>query len=94
MNEDIVAIVSTFITVIVLGLGIPLVRAHVRRRELALLRPPVDSGTSERLDRIEQGVEAIAVEVERIAEGQRFVTRLLAERPMDRSALSGEQREG
>ena len=34
-----------------------------------------------RLDRLEQAVDAIAIEVERISEGQRFVTRILAERP-------------
>ena len=35
--------------------------------------------TARRLDRIEQAVEAVAIEVERISEGQRFVTRLLSE---------------
>lgn len=35
--------------------------------------------TAQRLDRIEQAVEAVAIEVERISEGQRFVTRLLSE---------------
>ena len=40
----------------------------------------------ERLTRIEQAVDAIAVEVERMGEGQRFVTKLLAER--DAPALS------
>ena len=34
---------------------------------------------SRRLERLEQGVDAIAIEVERISEGQRFVTRLLSE---------------
>lgn len=33
-----------------------------------------------RLDRIEHAVEAIAIEIERMGEGQRFVTRLLSER--------------
>jgi hypothetical protein len=33
-----------------------------------------------RLARIEQAVDAIAVEVERVSEGQRFTTKLLAER--------------
>ena len=33
-----------------------------------------------RNDRMEQAIEAIAIEVEREAEGQRFVTKLLAER--------------
>ena len=34
---------------------------------------------SERLQRLEQGMEAIAIEVERISEGQRYVTRLMSE---------------
>jgi hypothetical protein len=34
---------------------------------------------AERLARVEASVDAIAVELERVAEGQRFVTRLLAE---------------
>jgi hypothetical protein len=33
-----------------------------------------------RLERIEQAVDTIAIEMERIGEGQRFVTKLLAER--------------
>jgi hypothetical protein len=33
-----------------------------------------------RIERIEQAIDAIAVEVERVSEGQRFVTRLLSER--------------
>jgi hypothetical protein len=34
----------------------------------------------ERLQRIEQAVDAIAIEVERMSESQRFVTKVLAER--------------
>jgi hypothetical protein len=45
----------------------------------------VDSGRSfeieARLERIEQAVETIALEMERVGEGQRFVTKLLADRP-------------
>lgn len=33
-----------------------------------------------RLDRIEQAVDTIAIEVERISEGQRFTSKLLAEK--------------
>ena len=35
----------------------------------------------ERIGRIEQAVESVAEEVERIGEGQRFVTKLFAESP-------------
>ena len=34
----------------------------------------------QRLKRIEQAVDAIAIEVERISEGQRFTTKLLSDR--------------
>lgn len=37
----------------------------------------------DRLARIEQGMDAVAVEVERISEAQRFTTRLLSERPKE-----------
>jgi hypothetical protein len=46
-------------------------------------REPVDLENSPRLQRIEQAVEAIAVEVERIGEAQRFTTKLFAERQLD-----------
>jgi len=42
--------------------------------------PPTAPESTERLERIEQAVDAIAIEVERVSEGQRFVTRLLSER--------------
>ncbi len=42
--------------------------------------PAVDLENSPRLQRIEQAIEAIAVEVERIGEAQRFTTKLLSER--------------
>ena len=37
-------------------------------------------GAQERFDQLQQSVDAIAVEVERIAEAQRFSAKLLAER--------------
>jgi hypothetical protein len=60
----------------------PLARALARRLEAGTRSaPPGLLGVEERLDRIERSVESIAVEVERVSEGQRFVTKLLAERP-------------
>ncbi|HEX3158836.1 MAG TPA: hypothetical protein VHQ45_09995 [Gemmatimonadaceae bacterium] len=38
----------------------------------------------QRLGRIEQAVDAIAIEMERVSEGQRFTTKLLADRIPDR----------
>jgi len=39
-------------------------------------------GGNERLERLEQAVEAIAIEVERVGEGQRYLTRVLESRPL------------
>ena len=39
-----------------------------------------------RLERMEQAIDAMATEVERVAEGQRFTSRLLAERQEERQA--------
>ncbi|MFL5637919.1 MAG: hypothetical protein ACJ78M_00965 [Gemmatimonadaceae bacterium] len=41
--------------------------------------PQMLSGDSERLQRLDHGMEAMAIEIERISEGQRFVTKLLSE---------------
>ena len=58
-------------------------RADTRARE----------ASEARMTRLEQAIEAIAVEVERIAEGQRFVTKLLAERAPDRHLLDASRPE-
>jgi len=44
----------------------------------------------QRLERLEQGMDAIAIEIERISEGQRFVTKLLSESqpPLNAARLS------
>ncbi len=42
--------------------------------------PKLDTETQERMRRLESAVDTVAIEVERISEGQRFVTKLLAER--------------
>jgi hypothetical protein len=56
-------------------------RAYIRRLELkSQPRPTTSLADEERLERIERAVEAVAIEVERISEGQRFTTRLLADR--------------
>ncbi|MFL5505023.1 MAG: hypothetical protein ACJ799_13550 [Gemmatimonadaceae bacterium] len=41
--------------------------------------PPIFTETAQRLERLEGAVDAIAIEVERISEGQRFVTKLLSD---------------
>ena len=87
MNEDILAIGGFFFTVIVVALGYPLIRSWTKRKEMELKSPPMDHERDRRLERIEHAIEAMAIEVERISEGQRFVTKLLAERQRELAAL-------
>jgi hypothetical protein len=70
---------ATFLT---LALALPISIAWAKRILRRTPRTtPVPSDVTNRLERIEQAVDTIAIEVERISEGQRFVTRLMAERP-------------
>ena len=72
-----------FATIAIIALGIPIIRAITRRLERGPSAAALSQQTSpevlSRLERIEQGVEAIAVEVERIAEAQRFSAKIMAE---------------
>lgn len=72
----IVAIVFGTMSAIVL----PIVRAWARRVEGRSNAALPLASVEDRLDRIERAVESIALEVERVSEGQRFVTKLLAEK--------------
>ena len=54
-------------------------KAIVNRRPVNA-QLPASRDTTDRLARIEAAVDAMSVEVERISEGQRFVTRALSER--------------
>jgi hypothetical protein len=91
-DEDIIAIVGFFATAIIISIGIPLVRGLVRRWDRTDARPAIPADTTARLERIEQAVDAMSIEVERIAEGQRFVTRMLSERSPERVAVRGDER--
>ena len=78
-GEEVAIVAIVFGTVS--AIGFPLARAFARRIEGGRRdATPMPADVSDRLDRIERGVEAIALEVERISEGQRFVTKLMAER--------------
>jgi hypothetical protein len=74
---------SGFVIVVlaIVAIFYPLMRAFARRLEGGGRRPESIDGTSaERLQRIEQAVDAMAIEIERISEGQRFTTKLLSAR--------------
>jgi hypothetical protein len=71
---------SIVFTVCVLGpLAAGFARALWKRASRPAAPPPVFNEAAQRLERLEGAVDAIAIEIERISEGQRFVTKLLSE---------------
>jgi hypothetical protein len=68
--------VGFFITCAVIIVGWPISRALGRRFERRGAPPALEAGMTEQLQRIEQSVEAMAIEVERISESQRFLAKL------------------
>lgn len=68
-----------FAMVVAIVIGRPMVKAIAAKAEAESKRPQIPAEVANRLERIEQAVDAIAVEIERISEGQRFTTKLLSE---------------
>jgi hypothetical protein len=87
VDPDILVPISFFVTVAFVAVGFPLARAKARAMDRNAQQPKLPPEVGQRLERMEQAIDAIAVEVERISEGQRFTTRLLSERLKDPAAL-------
>jgi len=79
MGPEIAVPLGAFATAIICAIGIPLARAYSRRMDAESRNPRLPREVTDRLERIEQMIEAVAIEVERISEGQRFTTKLLSE---------------
>ena len=79
LSSDQITAVSIVLIVLVL---FPIALALARllwKRATAPIRPTLPAEASHRLERLEQAVDTVAVEMERVSEGQRFMTRLLME---------------
>jgi hypothetical protein len=79
MDPDSIAALGGVFMVFVLA---PIAFAAARmmwKRTNRPVQPAISDDASRRLERLEQGMDAIAIEIERVSEGQRFVTRLLSE---------------
>ena len=89
--------VAFFVMCAVIAIGFPIARAIARRMDKrGAVAPGADSDARARLERIEQAVDAIAIEVERVSEGQRFTTKLLGELralPQPDASLAGDRAE-
>jgi hypothetical protein len=82
------AIAIVFTLFVLMPMAIAMARLIWRRgSRTAPAVSPRAAEDSQRLERLEQAVDTIAVEIERVSENQRFVTRLLSEKPNAAPAL-------
>ena len=79
-----------FTMIAVVAIGWPLARAFGRRIERRSEVTAMSPATTEQLQRIEQGMDAMAIEIERISESQRFMAKLQSANA-DRSALPADR---
>jgi hypothetical protein len=81
-SDQIAAITAITIVAIIGGTLISLVKLWTQRRRGDDAGPTQKQlqAIEERLSRMEQAIESVAIETERISEGQRFTARVLAER--------------
>jgi hypothetical protein len=89
-NPEVITPIAVTFTMFVLA---PISIAASRflwKRAIAPPRPPaLNAEAAQRLDRIENAVDAIAIEVERVSEGQRFLTRLFTQGGKESPAALG-----
>lgn len=81
--------VAFFLMIAVLIIGLPIARAIARRMDRKAAPAQIPGEISSQLAHLSQSVDAIALEVERISEGQRFTTRLLSEQKQSLPAGTG-----
>ncbi len=86
MNPDVLAFAQVSVIIVILASSLTAVTIGLVRGLQKKPRPlEVSSAQSLQLEQLQQSVDAIAVEVERIAEAQRFSAKLLAERSETRT---------
>ena len=76
---QVIVMLGAFAAAIIVVLGTQLIKAYSRKVDVEAKNVRPSDDVTYRLERIEHAIEAMAIEVERITEGQRFTTRLLSE---------------
>ena len=78
LMDNITPIAITFTIFVLAPIAVSVSRMFWKRGSLPK-QVPASPENAQRLERMEQAIDSIAIEIERVSEGQRFVTRLLAE---------------
>jgi hypothetical protein len=76
--ENLAPIMIVFTIFVLCPIALSIARLFWKRGSLPRAAS-TDREAAQRLERMEQAMDAIAIEIERVSEGQRFVTRLMAE---------------
>ena len=79
MGPEVIVPVAFFASIVAVVIGRPMVKAIAAKAEAESRNPKLPTEIMQRFERMEQSLDAIAVEVERISEGQRFTTKLLSD---------------
>ncbi|HUQ48231.1 MAG TPA: hypothetical protein VM053_08320 [Gemmatimonadaceae bacterium] len=79
MGPEVIVPVAFFASIVVVVIGRPMIKAIAAKAEADSKNPKLPAEIMQRFERMEQSLDAIAVEVERISEGQRFTTKLLSD---------------
>jgi hypothetical protein len=90
-SGQVVAISIVGIIFVLAPLTMGFARTIWKRANKPGLPPTAFTETAQRLERLESAVDTIAVEIERISEGQRFVTKLLSEGSPASSLLAAQR---
>jgi len=85
--EEAFVLGGMFIVIVLLPISIAFARRIWKRSAHVVMNIPKE--LTDRLMRVEQTVEASAIEIERIGEGQRFMTRLFTEGPAAHALPAG-----
>jgi hypothetical protein len=72
---------ALFLMIAIIAVGKPLARALGSVIERRSLKPAMPAEFGARLERIEQGIESVSIEVERISESQRYLLKVQGSTP-------------
>jgi len=76
---QVIVMLGAFAAAVIVVLGMGIIKLYSRRIDAEAKSPRGQDDVGYRLERIEHAIEAMAIEVERITEGQRFTTKLLSD---------------
>jgi len=87
---DPVPIIGTTLGILFVAFPLALtISRYIWKRSTSAPSPALSAEQARRFDRLEQSVDAIAIEIERISENQRYLTRVLADSKQPASVGSG-----